>query len=71
MDQQHLLDRLRLCEAHIARGEHSLARQRRTVARLEHDGHDTSVAKQLLDSFELVQCSSMAERDRILRALGE
>jgi hypothetical protein len=71
MDRQHLLDRLRLCESHIARGERCLARQRDTVARLEHGGHDASLAKQALDEFERMQCSTVANRDDILHALGE
>ena len=64
-----LYEHLAIAEEHVAAGERNLARQRRIVAELERDGHNTAQALALLMYFEEVQAMHIAERDRLLREL--
>ncbi len=67
MLEQHLAQ----AEEHIALGQHHIARQRKLVAKLERDGHDTTDARRLLANFEKTQEMHLADRDRILKELAQ
>jgi hypothetical protein len=45
--------KLRLADAnfHVAQGNEHIARQRELIAKLEHNGHDTIAACEVLDVF--------------------
>jgi hypothetical protein len=70
MDRAILEEHLELAERHVAAGEQIVARQRAVVAQLAHDGHDIGEATRLLDQFEQVQASYIADRDRLRKELG-
>jgi hypothetical protein len=67
--EQHLV----LAEKHIAIGVKNIARQREILAELEAHGHDCAAeqADRLLSQFEALQKMHEAERDRLVRELGE
>ena len=71
IDRQRLFKHLSLVKKHIARGEKSLARQRRVVAELQRDGHDATMARNLLSTFERLQAGNIAEGDALARQLAE
>jgi hypothetical protein len=56
-------------ERHVALGEQHVARQRKIVAELERDGHDTAQARELLRVLEGTQASHVSHRDRLLTEL--
>jgi hypothetical protein len=45
--------KLKLADAnfHVAQGNENIARQRRLIAKLEHNGHDTTAAREVLHVF--------------------
>jgi hypothetical protein len=49
MDRNLILEHLKLAREHVATGERHISK---IIAHLEHDGHDTSDAKDLLTKFE-------------------
>jgi hypothetical protein len=57
-------------EAHVARADRQVVKQRWTVARLERDGKDTTAARAVLTQFEETRKKYIAERDRLRRRLG-
>jgi len=59
---------LAMAERHVGEAERIVEGQRRLLAELERDGHDNSLASQLLDTSELTLAMHLAERDR-LRAI--
>jgi hypothetical protein len=69
MLEKHLVE----AEKHIAIGVKNLARQRKILAELEAHGHDRAAAqaKRLLAQFEALQEMHEAERDRLIRELGQ
>ena len=69
MDKSLKLKGLKLARAHVAKGEKTLSRQRKVVAELEAGGHDTTVARQLLVSFESIQAMSIGEVERMQKEL--
>jgi hypothetical protein len=71
MDQEMLKRHLAEAEEHIATGDKNIARQRDLIAQLERDGHDTTSATTFLHEFEQLQAQHIAERERLLRELGE
>ena len=56
---------LALAERHVAEGEQHIAKQRALVDGLARDGHDTTLALELLREFERTQASHVAERNRL------
>jgi hypothetical protein len=70
MDRALLLDHLATAERHVAEGEHHLARQRRLIAEMERDGHDTRSALELLSTLEQTQAMHVSHRDHIRAELG-
>jgi hypothetical protein len=71
MNRDLLAKQLLRAEAFITRGDRRVARQRRIVARLERDGHDTTEARKVLMEFVLRRGLHIAERDRLSRQLGD
>jgi hypothetical protein len=67
MDRAMLAQHLTQAEKHIILGEELIARQRELVAGLEQNDHDPTEAKRLLATFEQVQATHMAGRDRLRR----
>lgn len=71
MDRHILLDHLAQADRHVDQGERHLAQQRAQVDALERDGHDATVARELLDTLEQTQVLHLADRDRIRRELND
>jgi hypothetical protein len=67
MDRAMLAQHLTQAERHIVLGEELIARQRELIAELEQNDHDSTEAKRLLATFEQVQATHMAGRDRLRR----
>jgi hypothetical protein len=70
MDREELRRQLGDAEAHVARADRQVVKQRWTVARLERDGKDTTAARAVLTQFEETRKKYIAERDRLRRRLG-
>jgi hypothetical protein len=70
MERKSEVGHLEMAERHVAEGEQHLARQRKLIAELERDGHDTALAIELLHEFERTQASHIEERDRIRAELS-
>jgi hypothetical protein len=71
MDREMLKTHLQEAEAHIARAEERVAKQRRFIAMLEQDGQATAEARELLAQFEGTRETLIAYRDRRVHQLGE
>jgi hypothetical protein len=67
MELQHLAE----AEHHITRGAQHILDQEIRVADLDFRGHDSTLARSLLETFRLTQAQHVAHRDRILRLLGQ
>jgi hypothetical protein len=70
MDRAMLKVHLDMAERHVLDGERHIARQRKIVAELERDGHDSDHATRLLRSFEQTQALHVADRDRRRKVLA-
>ena len=70
MDRAFFEHALLLALQHIEIGHRNVARQREIVAELGRDGHDTTLARDLLANFEELQLIHMADRDRVLQKLN-
>lgn len=70
MDRVILLERLRLTGRYIVEGELRIRRQCQLIAELERDGHDPTIAKQLLAAFERVQTDHITAHDRLTEELA-
>jgi hypothetical protein len=66
MQLQHLAE----AEQHIARGAQHISDQELRIEDFDHCGHDSTLARSLLETFRLIQVQHIAHRDRILRELG-
>jgi hypothetical protein len=71
MDRAMLERYLAEAERHVTEGGEHIATQRRIIAELERDSHDTTNARQSLKQFEELQAIHIANRDRLRRELGE
>jgi hemerythrin len=69
MDRSLAEQRLAHAQRHITEGKRHIANQRDLIARLKEQGHDTRFAQNLLEQFELVLASHIADRDRIMAEL--
>jgi len=63
--ERHLLE----AERHIAEGERHIADQEALILDLDAHGHDTALARKLLDSFRATQLQHIAHRDFIVREI--
>jgi hypothetical protein len=70
-DREMLAQHLLPAEARVAHGDWRVEKQRRLIARLERDGKDISEARMLLAELEETRKRHIADRDRLLRELGE
>jgi hypothetical protein len=70
MDRTMELRHLAEAEEHISRADRHVSEQEVRIADLELSGHDTSVARALLETFRLALAQHVAHRDQILRELG-
>lgn len=62
---------LQQAEAHVRRAAEHIATQKRIVAELEASGHGTGIARDLLKTFEEVEQTHIADRDRLASNLTE
>jgi hypothetical protein len=69
MDRMMLERNLVQAQRHISIGEVCLARQRRVIAKLKHNGEETSFSMDVLARFEELQTLHVADRDRLEKAL--
>ena len=66
MDRSRQLQHLEQAERHVLRGEQNLFDQEQRIGVLEHQGHDASLARALLETFLCTQTQFVAHRDQIL-----
>ena len=71
MDLRLVHHHLAEAERHVALGERHIAEQEERIARLARQGHDTTVAQRLLNSFFALQLQHIQHRDRIRNMLGQ
>jgi hypothetical protein len=60
---------LQQAEEHVKLGRQHLARQMAVITKLEQAGRNTRVARELLETFELLQGTHEADRDRLKKEL--
>jgi len=66
MQLRHLAE----AERHIERGIEHLSHQELRIAEFDLRGHDSTLARSLLETFRIAQAQHIAHRDHILRELG-
>ena len=62
---------LRQAEEHVKLGRQHLARQMAVITKLDQAGRNTTLARELLETFELLQDTHEADRDRLKKELGK
>jgi hypothetical protein len=67
MNRTLLSLRIKQADAHVARGEEIVRRQRDIVAELDRDGHNSRLARELLSQFERLQHMHLADRVRLIK----
>ena len=70
MDRASLERRLANADKHIVEGMRHIAQQKKLIQGMERLGRDTSMSKQLLQTFEETVRLHTADRDKLLRALN-
>jgi hypothetical protein len=70
MDRASLERRLANADKHIVEGMRHIAQQKKLIQGMERLGRDTSMSKQLLQTFEETVRLHNADRDKLLRALN-
>ena len=65
MNRQIIEQHLRQARAHVALGEHHLDRQKVLICKLERDGHDATMARTVLSTFEQSQKIHVEEVARL------
>jgi hypothetical protein len=65
MDRKKIAADLQKANSHVRQGASHLSKQKRIVADLASDGHDTKLARSLLHTFEDMQDAHVADRDRL------
>jgi hypothetical protein len=63
-------DHLAQAEEHVQLGLTHIAKQHAIIAELERDGLDAKMARELLTTFEEMQRSHVADRDRLREELA-
>ena len=71
MDREMQWRHLREAERHIAQGQRNIADQEARIADLSHNGHDTELARRLLNSFREIQAQHIAHRDFIIQQIEQ
>ena len=70
MDRAILLEHLARAEEHVVLAQEHVQQQRDLVTRLQNDGHDTTMARALLEQFERLLVMHADDRDRLAKELG-
>jgi hypothetical protein len=70
MDRQTLERDLIRADARVRDGERHIINQRAIVTKLEGDGHDAAMARQLLRTLEDLQATRQSDRDRLAREIA-
>ena len=70
MGQAELEHHILVARRHVELGERHIARQREIIERLKQQGHDTSSAERLLNTFEALQALHRMNLQRHLELLG-
>ena len=65
MDRRMLQQHLALAERHVAEGRQHVSRQRQIIFELRRDGHDTTMARGLLEQFKDTLKLHIEDRDRL------
>jgi len=71
MDRRILEDHLRQAKQHAWVGLQHIRRQREIVEELERDGHDATMARTLLKTYEGTQKMHEADVQRLTKELAE
>jgi hypothetical protein len=71
VNREEILRHLEETDRHIAIGKEHIIRQREIIDELDREGHDTSAAKQLLETFLETQAAHEDTRRIIDEELGE
>jgi hypothetical protein len=71
MDRSMILDHLAIAERHVTEGLRHISHQKQIIIDLTNGGHDTSIARSLLDDFEDVLKMHIADRDRLKKELAD
>jgi len=71
MDRPMQLRHLEEAERHVVRGERLISEQKLRIANLERDGHDSTTARELLETYRALQDEHLKNRDRIIKELEE
>jgi hypothetical protein len=69
MHRSRQLQHLDEAERHLSRGEQNISDQEKRIEVLEWHGHETSLARAVLETFLSTQTQFVAHRDQILREL--
>ena len=71
MDREMIRRHLDQAEDHVRKGAEAVRKQKLILAHLEKDGHDTAMARKLLNSFEAIEADHIADRARIRKELAQ
>ena len=71
MNRLLALEHLAQAERHVAEGERHIIEQRARIAEAERGGLNTTIAKELLRTFEQTQALHLADRERVRAELSE
>ena len=71
IDRQKILKQLARVMNRVAENTETVARNRKTVAELERDGQDVTLATKMLKYIEHVQSINLVEQQRLEKMLGE
>jgi hypothetical protein len=69
MDRSRQLQHLEQAERHLLRGEQNISDQEQRIEVLEQHGHETTLARAVLETLLSTQTQFVAHRDQILREL--
>ena len=69
MDGTSLKAQLEQAQRDVVAGESIVARQKALIVYLQREGHDITVASELLRAFEKSQTCNVTDRDRLLARL--
>ncbi len=70
MDRETLLRDFASAGQHVAQSDAHILKQEALIAELDRDGHDTSVARALLDSMRDTRALHIQHRGRLLKELA-
>jgi len=70
VDPEDIRRSLRTAEEHVRLGAARIASQKAVVGLFQARGHDATMASQILDTFEQVQLTYVAARDRFAAQLA-